>query len=212
VRSRVLRVVVLSVVLVAAACGDDDGGDESSSATGDEATTTTSSTSGSGGGAVTIDDLETSCDDDDLTAIVTDLRGDAPETVEPSGTPPGPVEVNVNDATYTSAACIYGYAGNTFQDPNRVTLRIDQGDIDTPAVRDAMFDSLSFDTEVPDLGDAARYFHQVAVDAHSNVHVLIGDTVLTVRVDVPGDLENEVFLTEGPMVDAATSFVGVVEA
>jgi hypothetical protein len=202
-RSRVVAAVAVAGLLAAAGCGDDDGDDANAP---DEPTTTAAS----GDGAVTIDDVELRCGE--LSDIATDLRGEAPESAEASGSPPGPVDVTVDgEVVYETAGCVYAYEGNTFQDPNRVTLQINRAVVDTPEARDAIFDSLAFDTEIPDLGDAARYSNRTTIDALSLVHVRVGDSVITVRVAVPGELENEPYLGQEPMVAAATAFLDRIE-
>lgn len=195
-------------LLVAAACGDDDGDTADDTTTTADDTTTTAP--GAGDGAITIDDLELRCDE--LTDIATELRGEAPASSEAAGDPPGPSEVQVDDEPgYVTSTCIYAYEGDSIADPNRVTLRIERAIADTPAVQDAIFDSLSFDTEIPDLGDAARYLNRTTVDTISLVHVRVGDSVATVRVGVPSDLEGEPYLAQEPMVAAAREFLDRIE-
>jgi hypothetical protein len=204
--------LALTLALAVAACGGDDGagtgaGDAAPAATDtpDGDTTGGDGDAGDSEGPITIEDIEHRCDE--LTDLVTGLRGEEPGGVEPSSTTdPGVHEILVgDDPGYEVAGCYYRYGDDTFSDPDRVLIGVERplpDRADDPDVTGTMWDMLAFDVEVDGLGDDARFVHRTTIDAMSALIVLDGATVSRVRVDVPADSEDAPFLRQGALEEA----------
>ena len=151
-------------------------------------------------GPITVENLAARCDE--LTAIVTTLRGEAPAEVEPSEV----TGASYNGYRVRTAHCTYAYADDSFSDKNRVDIYLESAPGD-PVGMKARWDEISAKERIPGIGDEASWFYQDAFDAKSSARALVGTEIVSVRITVPTDQADAAYLEKAPAVTALKAVV-----
>lgn len=191
-----------------AACGgdaDDGGGTDDTASSSADATPDVDSSGTAGSGPITVENLADRCDE--LTSIVTVLRAEAPAEVKPSAV----TNANNNGFKARTAHCTYAYEGDDFSDKNRVDVYIDSAPGDAAGMK-AYWDEIASTQPLMmlDGADEATWYTMTGTDAKSSARALIDDTMVSVRVTVPKDMENEVFMSKVVAADALQAVVDLM--
>jgi hypothetical protein len=197
-RQTAAAVLATGLLFAGAGCGGDDddtaGAEAEAGAETDGSASEAPGSDDTGGGPLTVETVADTCDM--FTDAITELRGEAPETVEPN-----PVtDVTDNGQTYRSAECLYLYAGDEFTDQNRLSIQVNHAEDMTPAQREQMWDTLAVTEAVTGVGDEAHWYYSATVDVAASARALTGDTVVILRATVPSDIEGAPWIAQEPMV------------
>lgn len=204
--SRAAAAVVSGVLLTClTACGDseeDAPADTASSGQTEQAASDESADKPKETGPVTAENIADRCDE--LAAIVTTLRTEAPQEVKDSPAK----NVTGNGFKYRSGHCTYAYEGDDFSDKNRVDIYADTAAGDAAGMK-AHWDEIASTENLDGIGDAATFYTMPGVDAKASARALVdGETIISVRVTVPKTMEGSVFLSKAALASALEAVVG----
>lgn len=195
---------VLAATVVAlgsmSACGDDQA--PATQTTDDQTATPAADSEPSADGPLTVENLADRCES--LVPIVTTLRAQPPVEVK---------ESEAKNATgdgfeYRTAHCTFAYEGDDFSDPNRVDVYLDAAPDDIAGLK-THWESIATSEALAaiDGADAATWYTMTGVDAKSSARALVGDSIISVRVAVPKDMQDEVFMSKAALATALQAVV-----